>query len=403
MNAPRAVFIPELFETHVEELTYLGAQRRAAWTSPRHTVRSFADLQARLDAHLQGTQVVQPAYLLAQLQPRLVSADRDEACASAWALLASGQEPAVRAVLEAFAQAAGDTLYGLRDALGLVPMGPLALAALNAALLHAQPATAVAAAVVLANHRQLDATHGRLPALLADDDALVQAWAWRAAHLADVLAAGGAPPRPVKAGVTHAHAWVRDAAWQAAAWSAFAQTLPGLRQMVQRGDEVAIQWLAILGQADDVPVIQQWALAQTDPTLRCGVLARFGHPSALPALVRWMADGDVSLAVAARRAFTRITGVDVRGQRGRLPVPDGADDFAREMAPDVWLPDVARAHDVLVQRQGQWSQGIRWCAGRSLASLPPEVLPELDLQTRWDQLARAALAGAPVGLPRPIV
>jgi hypothetical protein len=166
---------------------------------------------------------------------------------------------------------------------------------------------------------------------------------------------------------------------------------------------VALRWLAVLGGPEDVPMLQRAALAIEDAEARCRLLARFGHPSALNALVRWMAEPDIALAAASGDAFARITGIDLRARREQMPVPADADEFEREMAPLVWLPDAAKARTVMEDRGAEWMQGTRWCQGQRVDPEPgPDRLPAFDLEARWDIGARAALAGRPVCVPPPV-
>jgi len=124
---------------------------------------------------------------------------------------------------------------------------------------------------------------------------------------------------------------------------------------------------------------------------------------ALNALVRWMKGEDVAQAAAAGEAFTRITGIDIRGERRTLPVADDADEFEREMAPDVWMPDAEKARALVERRGAEWASGQRWCNGIRLdGELSRETLVQLDLEARWDAAARAALAGRPISAPAPI-
>jgi uncharacterized protein (TIGR02270 family) len=405
MSRPRARFIADILQTHLDDLAFLASQRRAALSDTQHTLRTFADLNERMAAHLQGVLVAPPEHLQAMLTPQLAAPDRDEAFAAAHVLLQLGDAASAHAVMVEFSRAKGHTLAGLRDALS---MGALThtTAELKSALAQAKPLTAVAAAVALANHRQLDAAHPRLSALITDEDAQVAMWAWRAAGLADAAArvvATAPPVRPLKLGVAHASPEVRHAAWALAAWTGQAQTLSALRQLAPQGDAAALHWLAVLGTPEDAPVIQKAALAMPDATARCSLLSRYGHPSALNALVLWMAESDVPLAVAAREAFTRLTGDDIRGARQRMPVPDDADEFTRDMAPDVWMPDVAKARALLAQHGERWASGKRWCAGHRLdGEVTRELLPQLDFDARWDVAVRAALAGRVISAPPPV-
>ncbi|CAN0450689.1 unnamed protein product, partial [Phaeothamnion confervicola] len=145
------------------------------------------------------------------------------------------------------------------------------------------------------------------------------------------------------------------------------------------------------------------ALETPEAAARCKLLARFGHPSALNALLHWMAGDDIALAAAAGDAFTRITGAEVRGRRQQLPVPEEADEFTRDMAPEVWLPDVPKARTLLERQGAEWATSPRWCNGLRLdGEHAREWLTQLDLEARWEVAARAALAGRPVSAPAPI-
>ena len=116
-----------------------------------------------------------------------------------------------------------------------------------------------------------------------------------------------------------------------------------------------------------------------------------------------MSGTDPALAVAAGEAFTRITGAEVRGERKALPVAEEADEFTREMAGEVWFPDVPKARALMERRSAEWAAGTRWCNGVRLdGEVSREQLTQLDLEARWDVAARAALAGRPVSAPPPI-
>ncbi len=406
MPAARKRFIADLLQIHLEDLAFLGGQRREALHSRRHTLREFGEIGERIEAHVQGLLVAPPQHLVEWLTPQLAAPDRDDSFAAALALLRSGDAAAAQAVIVEFSRARGDTLAGLRDALSLATPSAHVSGELRSALEQAKPVTAAAAAVVLANHRQLDAASPRLAALLGEDDPSVCALAWRAAAAADTRTQEP-PARPFTDGVSHAAPEVRRAAWHAAAWTGQAGAYKPLRTQAAAGDAVAIETLAVLGTPEDAPLLQKAALATEDPWARCDLLARFGHPPALNALVRWMdgsADADVPLAAAAGEAFTRITGLDVRGQRRSLPGAADADEFDREMAPEVWLPDAERARALLKQHAEHWAGGHRWCQGHRLdGELPRPLLLQLDLQARWEAAARAAMRGQLISAPAPIV
>ncbi len=402
MAVARARHITDLLQVHAEDLAFLWGQRREALVSPKHTLREFTELNERIEAHVQGLLVAEPAALVAMLQPQLAAPDRDEAFAAACALLRLNESSATHSVVVEFSRASGPTLAGLRDALSFAPH-TLFAAEMQSALDQAKPITAVSAAAVLANHRLLDSQSPRLALLLEDADPSVCELAWRAAAVADATAKHGTPKRQFKHALAHAAPAVRSAGWAAAAWSGQAHAMPLLRQVAAGGDAVALHWLAVLGSDEDAPLLQKAALAMDDAATRCALLARYGHPSALNALVRWMDPADVTLAVAAGDAFTRITGADIRGQRTTLPVPEDADEFTREMAPEVWLPDAGKARALMGQHGAEWAGGSRWCKGLRLdGETIGEILTQLDFEARWDAAARAAMEGWRLSAPAPV-
>jgi len=396
----RARYIPQLLQIHTDDLAFVWGQRRKAVHSDQHMQRDIAALSERVEAHVQGLLCAPPAALLDHLQPGLSADDSDEAFAAAYALLRTAQAAPTQAVIEAFGIAAGTTLRGLRDALCLAPHALFAQA-LHTALKHAAPATAAAAAAALASHGLLPAASARLPLLFEDADPATAALAWRAALLADRKAHGAPPARPFWLALSHADAAVRDAGWAAVVWAGQAVALPTLRKFVGDGEAVALRWLAVLGTADDVALVQRSTLALTDGAQRCALLARHGHPSGLNALVRWMDSSkngsdsvDDTAAVAAGEAFELITGIAVQGERRQLAVPADADDFTREMAPLVWMPSAEKARAALEQHAAHRAAGLRWRRGlRVDEDLDAPSAHALDMQSRWDLAARAALAG----------
>ncbi|MBL8344149.1 MAG: hypothetical protein JNN03_01825 [Rubrivivax sp.] len=403
MSTPRARHIPQLLDTHAEDLAFLWAQRRMVLDSAEHTLRDFAHLTERIEAHVQGLLVAPTPALRQRLEVALGGGERDDIFAAAIAVLRCEDAAAVRWVLAEFSRAAGPTLDGLRDAMGQAPAA-LVGEELRQALARAKPATAAAAATALANLRLLNPEAPGLARLLVEDEAAACALGWRAATRADCLGAAPSAARPHREALARPEPAVRHAAWASAAWLGHAPLWVQLRRSVAEGDAVATHWLCVLGAPEDSKALGTAVMALPEPDQRCAALARFGHPAALPTLVRWMEGEDAVTAHAAGLAFTRITGAEIQGERRTLPVPDDADEIDREMAPLVWTPDIAKARRLLEEQGAQWSTATRWCAGRRMdMAFAADDLAALDLQARWDVAARAALAGRPVSAPPPIV
>ena len=230
---PRARYIPELLRTHAEDLAFVWGWRRHALNSPAHTQRDYADLSERLEAHVQGLLCAPPQDLLERLGPALATADADESFAAAYALLRTREPGATKAVVVAFSGAGGQALQGLREALSSA--APALFAdEMSSALQHANPATAAAAAAVLASHRLLPSASVRLGQLLEDDDAATVALAWRAAMLADHNPRDELPSRPYWLALSHKDPAVRDAGWAAVTWAGQATAKPHAAQLCGR-------------------------------------------------------------------------------------------------------------------------------------------------------------------------
>lgn len=389
-GAPRARHIPDLPAIHAQELEFLWGQRRAGLGSPDFTMRALADLHERIEAHLQGLLVV-PQALAPLLDPLLECGERDVVMAAAYGLLRLGAPAGVARVLSAFANARGEPLAGLRDALSACPARGTAVP-VEAQFRGDHDERAVAAAVVLANRGVLESDSSRLAPLLTSADARIAELAWRAVQLAD--RPESAAPRPYRVALRDGAPPVRDAVLAAAAWTAQPWLLDLVRGVAAGGDRIAARWLAILGTPEDLPFMLRCGHSQALGTERCRMLARYGHPQAIALTLEWMRDPDPGMAQAAGEAFERMTGLDVRGERRTLPVAHDADDFAREFAPDIWLADVQRARVLWEQHRTRWQAGTRWCRGVDLGSdCTREVADRLDLQSRWDAGARAASAG----------
>ncbi|MCX7108939.1 MAG: hypothetical protein NTX45_02185 [Proteobacteria bacterium] len=401
MSANRARFIPDLLETHFEELEYLWGRRRAALTSALLTLRDFIDLNERVEAHIQGLLAVR-AYLPKFLVQRLEEEGRDGVFAAACPLLRLSDADTTALLLDTFSTAQGSRLAGLRDAFGFAPAGLFA-PNLRKVVMQGGPTHAVAAAGVLANQRLLDPATPRLMNLLEDEAPEVAELAWLAITLCDSANLSTAPVRPFKQGLLHDSPRVRSAAWRAAAWTRQSWALPSLRKLAGQGDRIALEWLVALGKPEDLQQIMELVFAMESKADGCELLARFGHPKVLDLIGKWMMGEDIVLASAAGDAFARLTGADIRGVRKTAPVAEDADEFTREFAPDVWLPDMNKAKAFWQQHKQTLAGGTRWRQGIDLGGeCTLQTLIAVDLEARWDAYARAALAGRPLAAPPPI-
>ncbi len=402
--AARQHHIPELLAIHADELAYLWGQRRAAMHDTRYTLTSFLELNERVEAHVAGLLAV-PAALPELLGQRLLaSEDRDDAFAAAYGLLRLTDVALTAKVVDALAGASGAVLLGLRDALSFASFGA-AEPALQSLLAQGDDAHALAAATVLAHHDRLPPLDARFCRLLLAPEPAHAQQAWRVLTRLDGQLAttpAGVPPRPYQPAFSRPDDMLRAAVFGAGLWSARPWALRGLRQQAAGGDRVALDWLAGVGAAEDLELVTSACAATLPPGQQPALLARFGHPQVLPRLVDTMRGADAFAAAAAGAAFARVTGEDVRGVRATPPPRDDADDFAREMAEPVWLPDAGAAEAWLRQHGTRLAEAARWNRGLPLGAEPTTaVLARIDLPARWDACARAAAAGRPLAGPPP--
>lgn len=390
--------IPELAVVHAEELAYLWQRRRLAVRSTSLTISGFAELNDRIEAHLQGL-LIHGDELPAVLDGRLSADDRDEVFAQFWPLLRTHSPVFARRVLESFAQASGCRLAGITDALAM--SSPLHTeATLRAALKHGSAAHAAAAAVVLASQRRLDPRDERLAKLLDDAEPWVSTQAWRAVMQVDDAAQP--IPRPYSSAIAHSDAGLRAAALEAGVWRAEPWCGAVIRKLATAGDILGLEWLAATVTDAAEPALD--ALLNADEPKRCELLGRSGQVTSFERLLALMDSADAVVSAAAGEAWTRLNGLDVEGRRTTHPVADDASEVEREFAADLTLPDVTRARQQWVEHRDRWLQGSHWCRGHDIGNaLSSAAQRSIDLQARWDFGARAALAGSRLIPPPPAI
>src|SRR5213593_2146742 len=167
----------DVLEEHLEELDLLWERRQRALDSPDYTIASFATLEERMAAHLEGLRV--GAELSRQIARQLLpKAKGGGAFAAAYVLFAFGDAGDERAVVDALEAGDADAAEGLRHAfrhrasdrlLGELarlvrgPDAPASVAALDALAFRRRPANA------------------DFSAYLTSDDPWVRSVAWSAA------------------------------------------------------------------------------------------------------------------------------------------------------------------------------------------------------------------------------
>ncbi len=114
-----------------------------------------------------------------------------------------------------------------------------------------------------------------------------------------------------------------------------------------------------------------------------------------------IASDDPRTAVAAGRAFTKMTGHDIESdERVELPPEDGSepDEFEKEFLDDAFFPLLQKAEDHWRQVKDQYSQGSRWCQGHNLSNgVSVEVFEQLNMESRYETRLREKYNGSSQG------
>jgi pSer/pThr/pTyr-binding forkhead associated (FHA) protein len=166
----------------------------------------------------------------------------------------------------------------------------------------------------------------------------------------------------------------------------------------------AVWMLGVLGKPGDCTRIREIGRNERLGMARFSVLASFGHPRVVPDLLRAVASDDPATAVAAGRAFAKITGTDIgsdklvalSAEKGLPSVESGSPPLDEAVLPS---PSLAQQHWERVK--DEFAAGTRWRNGLNLsAGLSAELLTQLDMEGRREALLRAHFEGQWQGRPQ---
>ncbi len=400
MKAPAITVIPEILEEHFEELAFLlghweSAIRSAAWNR-----RSLKDLDERIEAHVEGL-LAGGEETIPEGKGGLVNEDPMVSFAAAYALLRLQNPTAAQIVMEAFRQAQEGQLDGIRQALCHGPI-ELVLEDLRQAAAATLAPIAAAAIEALVFHSKLGPEAKRLEQFLSDGNPEVRRAAWRInSRIAFVRS-----QTQFETAFTDKDPLVRREALLSASWTQ-QKWLPAycrpLSAKPTKENEDALMLLAILGKPDDLPSIQALARSTAFGPNRFQILGAFGHPNVVEGLINEMGNSNLRSAVAAGAAFTKITGYNVDSdKRVQLPPEDGhePDEFEKEFLDEAKFPDAQRALAHWQKIKDRFAKGTRWCRGFDLSQgAKPEILDQLDMESRWQACLRGKFEGTWQGNP----
>lgn len=387
-------------EEHFEELCFLWERREITLHSPEYSWKAFLNMEERIEAHVQYLLTVGDE-LIVSIKDDMVAEDRAVSFAAGYILLRLKSSTAANLIVEAFRQAEGEQLEGIRQSLCC---GPIDLITEQLQKIAATAAAPIAAVAVegLAYHSRVNVESKRLDQFLSDQNPEVRLAAWRIA--------GQITPSPneraFEAALGDKDVRVRREALWAAGWTQ-QKWLPGHCRSLC-ANPVPENWdalllLAILGKPEDLQRVQSLGRCARLGPKRFQILGAYGHPEVIEDLIRGMETPDLRSAMAAGAAFSKITGFDVESdKRVQLPPEDGhePDEFEKEFLEEAKLPDAQRAR---VHWQGfkeKFTKGSRWCRGFDLSSrTTPGILDQLDMESRREACLRGKFEGAWGGNP----
>ena len=385
--APRATYIADIFEQHLDELAFLWGRWRAALRDPRYSLAAVGALEERVRARLHGAQVpgMRAWPWLAEL---LHGPDADLAFSAACVLLRCGDPAHTDAVVTAFTQADEPRFSALAAALAHGSLPRPALDRVRALLSDRPARRAAAAAEVLAYHGALDLSPDPLRYFLEDEDAAVRRAGWRLAALSGVQPSPASFARAMRDAVPS----VTHAALEAGAWCRVPGVLAALRHLAEAPSPErmdALYLLAVLGGVEDAPRIR--ALVETGDLgpARFRLAGACGDPTLMELVLAGTESPDPGTASAAGAAFTRLTGVETgSGVRAALPPPGGPppDAFEAEFLDRVTLPDASAARREWEVLRPALAQVPRICRGTDAShALGDEGV---EMESRHDLLLR---------------
>ena len=354
---------------HAEEAAFLWILRDAAVSEPHFSLKDLADLDERIEAHLDGLRIAGDAGWQICVE-QLDFEEAGEVFAAGYVAFASDDMERIQKVIEA-ARASTECARGLVSALGWLPYETVAhrveqlltardpvlrrIGVAAAAIHRHDPGVALAEAAAnsdpAARARALRAAGelGRtdlLPALreqLTGDDAACRLWAaWSAALL----------------GETGAVDVLRE--------RADLETSPGAAAF-----DMALRRM-------DLQAAHAWRedLAGKPETIRNAIVAAgvIGDPATIPWLIEQMIAPDI--ARVAGEAFTMITGVDLAYQDLETDEPEGFaagpteepedEDVAPDPDEDLPWPDSALIGDWWGNHRNEFAQGVRHLVGKPM-------------------------------------
>ncbi|MFK8017519.1 MAG: hypothetical protein AB8G17_19000 [Gammaproteobacteria bacterium] len=379
-----------IMERHVAEIDALWSRRRLTVTSDSHTCDDWLSIDERIYHHAAAL-VAGHATTRALLQDYPIDDDRDAAFAASYPLLLGEDQLAREELVQQLQTLSTDALPGLRDAWMMATLRGEA-GRIRALINDACDLRSVSAALILAAHRALDPDDWpSVLRLFRSTNSLVRAVAWRIPRYCLHPDCGTTSMYDDALDDESEH--VRESAINTAALVAHAELKRRWEKAPPQTRAGLNAWLIV-----NRPTDRQWhdAIEVNTGAERCAILGDGGFACHLPELLDAMDSSRPTLAVAAARAYERITGVYPASNTTVLlhDDPDSLTDFDREFVERVALPDPNAVRETVAAAQKDIATNERWNRGVRLIDIErklearPWNLEHLDLRAVWGEAAR---------------
>jgi hypothetical protein len=157
----------------------------------------------------------------------------------------------------------------------------------------------------------------------------------------------------------------------------------------------ALLLLAILGEPADFERILSIGRAAELGPKRFQILGAYGHPEVVNDLIVGIENAEPAIAVAAARAFTKITGVDISSAAETASISNQGPQAESEPALDgAALPSAEIAAREWRKLKGKFSSGQRWLGGLEVSrGFPADSADKVDLESRFEACLRGRFQG----------
>ncbi len=381
IEGPVPVIIKDIIAEHADEAPFLWHLRDLAVSAPHYDLADLAELDERVEAHLDGLRVAGDAGWELCVE-QLAHNEAGEVFAAAVLALESKNIKRLERVL-GVAETVPETTRGFISALGWVT--PQTLRGTGKLFLNG--GTPFVRRLGIAACALHGADPGEtLASALDDDDAALRARALRAAGelgRADLLPA---LRKRLDADVEADPACRFRAAWSAVLLGERGPALERLRVGIVSGSPYAGRALRLVPRVLDSAALRAWlkGLVQDPKWLRPVIEATGAHgdPHYAPWLIKQMDTPEV--ARVAGEAFAMITGVDITYQDLECDAPEGFEagptenpedeDVALDPDEDLPWPDPAKIAAWWGENKGNFAAGTRYLVG---APVSPERCREV--------------------------